>query len=333
MSMQPFRACRVHATDTGVSARLEELVLDDLAAGEVVIDAHFSSVNYKDALAATGKGRIMRRFPLVGGVDVAGVVAQSSDPRFNAGDAVLVTGCGLGESHDGGFSEVVRVPADWVVPLPAGLTLFEAMALGTAGFTAALAIDRLEQNGQHPGLGPVVVTGATGGVGSIGIDLLSGRGYEAVALTGKPDASEYLRGLGAGSILDRHTLVPGERPLETAQWGGAIDNLGGAVLSWLLRTTRPWGSVASIGMAGGVELQASVMPFILRGISLLGVTSANCPMPRRLQVWQRLATDLRPRHLDTIIADTVTLDQLPRVFARLLAGKHRGRFVVTMGRH
>jgi len=332
VSVQTFRACRVHATGGVVTARLEDLVLDDLAAGEVVIETHYSSVNYKDALAATGRGRIMRRFPLVGGVDVAGRVAQSADPRFRAGDAVLVTGCGLGESHDGGFSEVVRVPADWVVPLPAGLTLFEAMALGTAGFTAALALDRLEQNGQHPGLGPVVVTGATGGVGSIGIDLLSGRGYDVVALTGKPDAVGYLRDLGAGRVLDRGALVPGEGSLETAQWGGAVDNLGGEILAWLLRTTRPWGSVASIGMAGGTELRSSVMPFILRGVSLLGITSANCPMPRRLQVWQRLVTDLRPRHLDAIVAGTVTLDELPGVFERLLAANHRGRFVVTMGR-
>jgi NADPH2:quinone reductase len=331
--MQTFRACRVHATGEVVTARLEELVLDDLAAGEVVIDAHYSSVNYKDALAATGRGRIMRRFPLVAGVDVAGLVAQSQDSRFKPGAAVLVTGCGLGESHDGGFSEVVRVPADWVVPLPEGLTLFDAMALGTAGFTAALAVDRLEQNGQCPDLGPVVVTGATGGVGSVSIDLLSGRGYEVVALTGKPAAGEYLRKLGADRILDRQTLAADARPLESAQWGGAVDNVGGAVLAWLLRTTRPWGSIASIGMAGGVELQTSVMPFILRGVSVLGITSANCPMSRRLKVWQRLVTDLRPRNLDAIVAGTVSLDELPGVFERLLAGNHRGRYVVTLGRH
>ena len=330
--MQTFRACRVHATDAGATARLEQLVLDDLAAGEVVIEAHYSSVNYKDALAATGKGRIMRRFPLVGGVDVAGVVAQSQDSRFRAGDAVLVTGCGLGESHDGGFSEVVRVPADWVVPLPAGLTLFDAMALGTAGFTAALAVDRLEQNGQEPELGPVVVTGATGGVGSISIDLLGGRGYDVVALTGKPAAGDYLQGLGAGRVLDRQALGPAKGVLESARWGGAVDNVGGDVLSWLLRTTRPWGSIASIGMAGGVELHASVMPFILRGISVLGITSANCPMPRRLKIWQRLVTDLRPTRLDATVAGIVGLDELPDVFEHLLGGNHRGRFVVTMGR-
>ena len=330
--MQTFRACRVHATGGAVTARLEQLVLDDLAAGEVVIEAHYSSVNYKDALAATGKGRIMRRFPLVGGVDVAGVVTQSLDPRFRAGDAVLVTGCGLGESHDGGFSEVVRVPSDWVVPLPAGLTLFDAMALGTAGFTAALAVDRLEQNGQKPELGPVVVTGATGGVGSIGIDLLSGRGYDVVALTGKPAAGDYLQGLGAGRVLDRQALGPARGLLESARWGGAVDNVGGDVLSWLLRTTRPWGSIASIGMAGGVELHSSVMPFILRGVSVLGITSANCPMPRRLKIWQRLVTDLRPTRLDATVAGIVGLDELPDVFERLLGGQHRGRFVVTMGR-
>jgi NADPH2:quinone reductase len=330
--MQTFRAYRVHEAGGVVTARLEALVIDDLAAGEVVINACYSSVNYKDALAATGKGRIMRRFPLVGGVDVAGIVAESADPRFTPGDEVLVTGCGLGESHDGGFSEVVRVPADWVVPLPAGLSLFDAMALGTAGFTAALAIDRLEQNGQQPALGPVVVTGATGGVGSIGIDLLSGRGYEVIALTGKPDAGDYLRGLGARRVLERQALETGKRPLEKAQWGGAIDNVGGEMLAWLLRTTRPWGSIASIGMAGGIDVPATVMPFILRGVSVLGVTSANCPMERRRRIWQRLVTDLRPARLAAVVADTVSLDELPGVFEHLLAGNHRGRFVVTMGR-
>ena len=328
--MSRFRAYRVHAHKGAVSARLETLQLDDLAPGDVTIHAHYSSVNYKDALAATGKGRIMRRFPLVGGIDVAGVVSTSADRRFKPGDEVLVTGCGLGEDHDGGFAEVVRVPADWVVPLPDGLSLYDAMAIGTAGFTAALAIDRMEQNGLQPDSGAVIVSGASGGVGSFAIDLLFTRGYEVVALTGKPEAAEYLRGLGADSLLDRRTLVLGERPLEQARWGAAIDNLGGPVLAWLTRTVRPWGTIASIGMAGGIELTTTVMPFILRGVSLLGITSANCPMARRHRVWQRLASDLRPAHLPEIVAEVVTLEELPGVFERLLGDRHQGRTVVRI---
>jgi len=330
--MSGFRAYRISQEADTVRGRLETLTLDDLTAGEVVIRAHYSSVNYKDALAATGKGRILRRFPLVGGVDVAGLVMESTDARYAAGDPVLVTGCGLGESHDGGFSEVVRVPADWVVPLPAGFSLFDAMALGTAGFSAALAIDRLEQIGQTPEQGPMVVTGATGGVGSIAIDLLSGLGYEVVALTGKPLEAAWLSSIGAETVLGRDAVVDGSRPLEGARWGGAIDNVGGDTLAWLTRTVKPWGGIASIGMVGGVELNTTVMPFILRGVSVLGITSANCPMTRRRRIWQRLVTDLRPAHLDAIVSATVTLDDLPGVFDQLLSGGHRGRVVVGISR-
>ena len=328
--MDRFRAYRIHETDGVVTAGLEELGLDDLAPGAVVIRACYSSINYKDALAATGKGKILRRFPLVGGIDVAGVVTDSEDSRFRAGDRVLVTGCGLGESHDGGFSEVVRVPADWVVPLPAELSLYTAMAIGTAGFTAALAIDRLEQNSLQPDQGPVIVSGATGGVGSMAIDLLDGRGYEVVALTGKTAEALYLKGLGAGSLLLRADLPAGKRPLEQAQWAGAVDNVGGELLAWLTRTVKPWGSIASIGMAGGSELDTTVMPFILRGVSILGITSANCPMQRRRRIWQCLAGDLGPRHLDAIVSGVVGLDDLPAVFGQLLSGQHRGRTVVQL---
>jgi acrylyl-CoA reductase (NADPH) len=331
--MMAFRAYRIHREGEVVSGRLETLALDDLSAGEVVIRTHYSSVNYKDALAATGKGRILRRFPLVGGVDAAGVVMESTDARYVAGTPVLVTGCGLGESHDGGYSEVVRVPADWVVPLPAGLSLFDAMVLGTAGFTAALAIDRLEQIGQTPEQGPLLVTGATGGVGSIAIDLLSRLGYEVVALTGKPLEAAWLGSIGAGTVLDRDTVVKDGRPLESARWGGAIDNVGGDTLAWLTRTVKPWGGIASIGMVAGIELHTTVMPFILRGVSVLGITSTNCPMARRRRIWQRLVTDLRPAHLDAIVSATVTLDDLPAVFDQLLSGGHRGRVVVRMSGH
>lgn len=328
--MSSFRAYRIHAINSQVQGGFEDLTLDDLAPGEVVMHAHYSSVNYKDALAATGRGKILRRFPLVGGVDVAGIVAESADPRFMAGDEVLVTGCGLGEDHDGGYSQVVRVPADWVVPLPEGLSLFEVMALGTAGLTAALALERLEQNGQQPGHGPVVVTGATGGVGSIAIDLLSGQGYEVVALTSQTDAADYLGTLGANTVLQRQTLVMGTRPLEPAQWGGAIDSVGGDTLAWLTRTVKPWGNIASIGLAGGSELHTTVMPFILRGVSVLGITSANCPMERRQRAWQRLAGDLRPRHLESIVSETIDLKDLATAFDRILSGQLLGRIVVRI---
>jgi len=329
--MPGFRAYRIH--DQQGTARLETLQLEDLSGGEVVIRALYSSINYKDALAATGKGKILRRFPLVGGIDVAGVVELSGDARFDSGDEVIVTGCGLGESHDGGFSEVVRVPADWVVPLPAGLTLRDAMVLGTAGFTAALALDRMEQNGQTPMQGPVLVSGASGGVGSVAVDLLSGRGYEVIALSRKPDTDGYLAALGASRVLDANTVVSGTAPLESAQWGGAVDNVGGHTLAWLTRTVRPWGSIASIGLAGGAQLDTTVMPFILRGVSLLGITSVNCPMERRRTVWQRLVTDLRPRHLDRILAGVVGLDELPDALDRVLSGNHRGRFLVSIINH
>jgi acrylyl-CoA reductase (NADPH) len=325
-----FRACVVHDRGGQTEAVIEEIALADLAQGDVVIRAHYSSVNYKDALAATGRGRIMKRFPLVAGIDVAGVVESSTSARFHAGDPVLVTGCGLGEQHDGGFAEFVRVPAEWVVPLPAGLSLFDAMALGTAGFTAALAIDRMEQNGQHPEQGPILVSGATGGVGSVAIDLLRGRGYPVTALTGKPDAAPYLEMLGAGRVLDRQAVVATDRPLLSAEWGGAVDNVGGGVLAWLLQTVGPWGNIASIGMAGGSELHTTVMPMILRGVSMLGITSANCPMERRMRLWGRLATDLRPAHLTEIVTEVIRLEDLPRSFEALLAGNHTGRFVVAL---
>jgi NADPH2:quinone reductase len=329
--MSGFKAFRIYQKQGATRAVLEKLTLADLPPGEVVIEARYSGVNYKDALAATGRGKILRRSPLVGGIDVAGVVAESRDPRFREGDAVLVTGCGLGEDHDGGFAERVRVPAGWVVPLPHGMSAFDAMAIGTAGFTAALAIERMEQNAQRPQLGPLLVTGATGGVGSYAIDLLSRRGYEVTALTGKPDAQPYLRGLGANALLDRRTLAPGARPLERAQWGGAIDNVGGEALAWLTRTVKPWGNIASIGLAGGMELNTTVMPFILRGVSLLGITSANCPMDRRRRLWERLASDLHPAHLEAIARETIGLDGLPGVFERLLSGRQMGRTVVCLG--
>ena len=323
-----FKAFRIVNNDSTVRGTLVDAALDELSPGDVLIRAVFSSVNYKDALAGTGTGKILRRFPLIGGIDVSGIVETSSDDRFAPGDEVLVTGYDLGVNHDGGYAGYVRVPADWVVPMPVGLTLFESMALGTAGFTAALAIVRLEQVGLRPANGPVIVTGATGGVGSVAIACLARLGYTVTALTGKASESAYLTGLGATSVLDRLSLEMGTRPLEKATWSGAIDAVGGDVLAWLTRTTNYWGAIASTGLTGGTDLRMTVMPFILRGVSLIGVDSVMCPMAVRRDVWRRLATDMKPAVTD--IAQTITLAELPDAFETLLAGKARGRYVVRV---
>jgi acrylyl-CoA reductase (NADPH) len=329
--METFTAYRVHNDEQRIEARLESVTLDDLAPGDVVIQAAYSDVNYKDALAVTGKGKIMRRFPLVAGIDVAGTVAESGDPRFQAGQEVLVVGCGLGEAHDGGYSEYVRVPGDWIVPLPEGLSLYEVMAIGTAGFTAALAVERMEHNGQRPDMGPVAVTGASGGVGSVAVDLLAGRGYEVHAISGKADAAGYLRQLGASEVIDRKTLELGTRPLEKACWGGAVDNLGGDLLAWLTRTVKPWGNIASIGLASSPALATTVVPFILRGVSLLGIYSVEVPPALRQRVWQRLAGDLRPRHLESIVSRVVPLAEIEGVFEPLMDATNTGRTVIRIG--
>ncbi len=326
-----FRAYRIHQEDGVVKARFESLSLDDLGSGDVLVRVAYSDINYKDALAATGAGRILRRFPLVGGVDFSGVVETSADPRYKPGDAVLVTGCGLSETHDGGYAQYARVKGDWVIPLPAGLTLFGAMALGTAGFTAALAIHKMEHNGQAPAKGPVVVTGATGGVGSIAIDMLARRGYEVVAVTGKAGQIDYLRSLGASRVLLRGDIDHGRRPLEAARFGGAIDNVGGETLAWLTRTVDNWGNIASIGLAGGAELHTTVMPFILRGINLLGINSSATQREQRLVVWGRIAGDLAPRHLARIATRTISFEELPDAFGAYLEGGVTGRTVVRIG--
>ncbi|HEV2110768.1 MAG TPA: acryloyl-CoA reductase [Gammaproteobacteria bacterium] len=325
-----FTAYRIHEIEKRVVARFERIVLDDLAPGEVVVKVAYSSVNYKDALAATGKGKILRRFPLVGGIDLAGTVLNSSDKRYKKGQKVLVTGCGLGEEHDGGYAEYARVKGEWVIPIPKGYTPQSAMMIGTAGFTAALAIHRMEHNGTHPRGGPVVVTGATGGVGGIAINMLASRGYEVVAITGKPDSQDYLKQLGASSILLRGEIDYGSRPLERIQWQGAIDNVGGEMLTWLTRSVGWWGNIASIGLAGGHELHTTVMPFILRGVNLLGINSMATPRALRLKVWSRIARDLKPAKLKLIAGETVPFDKLPEVFPRVLEGRHRGRVVVSI---
>jgi acrylyl-CoA reductase (NADPH) len=329
--MEPFNAFRIHEIAGKISARFETLTLDSLTPGEVVIAVQYSGINYKDALAATGAGKILRRHPLVGGIDLAGVVKSSEVASVRAGDAVLVTGCGLSENLDGGYAELARVPAEAVIPMPAGLDAFGAMALGTAGFTAALAIHRMERNGQTPARGPIVVTGATGGVGSCAIDMLAGRGYEVIAVSGKPESFEYLKSLGASKIVPRSEFQPGSRALEPARYGGAIDSVGGEILAGLTRQVDFWGNIASVGLAGGADLKTTVMPFILRGVNLLGINSSATPRAERLEVWQRIATDLRPRHLARIATRTIPFAELPGAFQAHLDGKVTGRTVVKIG--
>jgi NADPH2:quinone reductase len=324
-----FRGLRIFSEDGGTTTRLVELSIDELSAGSVVIRCAYSSVNYKDALAATGTGKVVRRFPLVGGIDLAGVVESSDDDRFARGDLVLATGYELGVSHDGGYAGFARVPADWVVKLPAGLSLAESMAIGTAGFTAGLSIVEMERNGLAPASGEVIVTGATGGVGCMAVQSLAAAGYRVTALTGKPEATDFLQSLGAATIVNRHTLEMGTRPLEKATWAGAVDAVGGDALAWLTRTMNYGGTIASTGLTAGAELRTTVMPFILRGVKLLGIDSAMCPMPTRTEVWRRLGSDLKPAHLD-LASTEIGLEDLPRAFETLLHGRARGRFLVRL---
>jgi acrylyl-CoA reductase (NADPH) len=327
----PFRAFRIHEENEQIASRFESITLDDLGAGDVVIKVRYSTINYKDALAATGAGKILRKYPLVGGIDLAGEVITTNDARYRVGDKVLVTGCELSETHDGGYAQYARVKGDWVVPIPATLDEFKAMGLGTAGFTAALAIHRMEQNGQKPANGPIVVTGATGGVGSVAINMLSARGYDVVAVSGKPEAASFLRSLGAKQLLLRQEIVIGSRPLEAARWAGAIDSVGGEILSWLTRTTGFRGNVASVGLVGGAEFRTTVMPFILRGVNLLGINSSATPRELRLEVWKRIGTDLLPPGLEQIVTRTVRFEELPEAFEDYLKGKVVGRTVVAIG--
>ncbi|MBN8443765.1 MAG: oxidoreductase [Thauera sp.] len=314
-----------------VVGKLATMQPEQLDAGEVLIRVGYSSINYKDALAATGAGKIIRRFPCVGGIDLSGVVVDSSDARFKAGDKVIATSFDIGVAHHGGYAEFARVPADWVVALPAGLDPFEAMALGTAGFTAALGIVRMEDNGLAPGNGPVIVTGATGGVGGLAIDMLARLGYHVVALTGKESESDYLKMLGAAEIKLRSSIdLDKVRPLEAAQWAGAVDNVGGQILHWVLATMKQAGTVASIGNAASFNISTTVFPFILRGVSLLGIDSGYMGFPTRQRVWERLATDLKPRHLAEVTR-TIELEALPGAFGDFIAGKVKGRTVVRVG--
>lgn len=327
----PFKALVINQDESRkVTSGLASMTVDQLDAGEVLIRVHYSSINYKDALAATGVGKIIRRFPCAGGIDMSGEVVESSDARFRAGDKVIATSFDIGVAHHGGYSEYARVPAAWVVALPDGIDLFEAMALGTAGFTAALGIVRMEDNGLTPAAGPVVVTGATGGVGGLAIDMLSRLGYHTVALTGKASEADYLKMLGASDIRLRSGIdFDKVRPLEAGEWAGAVDNVGGQILHWVLATMKQAGVVASIGNAASFNISTTVFPFILRGVSLLGIDSGYMGFPTRQRVWDRLATDLKPRHL-AAVTRTITFDELPGAFDAFIQGTVKGRTVVRI---
>ncbi len=328
--MNKFTAYRTFNEDKQTVSRFVEMTLDELDPGDVLIRAEYSDINFKDALSHNGTGRIIRRFPCNAGIDVAGEVVSSSDPRFRSGDKAIVTSWDFGVAHDGGYSEYVRVPAEWVVPMPDGMTTFDAMVIGTAGFTAGLAVERMEHDGLAPDKGPVVVNGATGGVGSVAIEILGRRGYHVVALTGKPEEADYLQSLGAAEILDRRTVDWGKRPLETATWAGAIDNIGGDALAWMTRTMKQGGTIASCGLAASIDLHTTVMPFILRGVSLLGIDSGYWPMGPRRKLWARLAREWKPDKVAAAVK-VVSLAELPSVFGKLLEGKMTGRYVVRIG--
>ena len=324
-----FPAFRIHSDAAGHRGGIEDIALDALSPGEIVLKAAYSSVNYKDALAGTGEGRILRRFPLVGGIDVAGHVVQSRDPAFKEGDAVLCTGSGLSETRDGGYAAYARLESQWAIPLPAGLDLRESMILGTAGFTAGLALLRMQDNRQSPDLGPLAVTGASGGVGSLAIAVFSKAGYAVHAISGKADQADWLRSLGATGVLGREALSS-TKPMDSARFGGGLDNVGGAMLHALLAHTAPYGNVATAGLAATHDLVTTVMPFIIRGVSLLGVASAGTARDLRDEVWRRLSSDWKPARLGDIATREVGLEGLPAVFADMLAGASRGRTLVRL---
>ncbi|MBT8059835.1 MAG: oxidoreductase [Gammaproteobacteria bacterium] len=327
---ESFRAFRVHKDDDGHRAQVDSIGLADLSEGDVTIRVSHSGINYKDALAGAGAAPIMRRFPMVGGIDVAGTVVASDSERFNEGDEVLVTGAGLSETRDGGYSEYLRVESNWTLPLPAGLSALDAMTIGTAGFTAALSLHRMEAAGQAPEMGPVLVTGATGGVGSIAIDILSNAGYQVHAYSGKEEHFGWLAAMGAEECISRHEVEWGRRPLESARWAGCIDSVGGDTLSGICAAIKPWGNIASCGLAGGIKINTTVMPFIVRGVSLIGIDSPLCPYPIREVIWEKLAGPWKPRNLQMILNRIVGLDDLSDIFGGMLDGQSLGRIVVEL---
>jgi acrylyl-CoA reductase (NADPH) len=329
--LDTFRALVVEKDGDGVAVGVRDWSVDRLMPGEVTIRVAYSSINYKDGLAVRADGRVVRSYPLIPGIDLAGVVEGSTDARFKAGDRVLAHGYDIGVAHHGGLAEVARVPAGWVVPLPSGLSARQAMALGTAGFTAGLSVARLEEAGLSPSVGPVIVTGASGGVGSTAVDILAARGYTVAASTGSANAHAFLQALGASEIVDRaETSAESSRPLERSRWAGAVDAVGGSTLAYLLRTMHYGGSVAISGNAGGVDFAATVFPFILRGVNVLGIDSVAVPIERRIAIWERLASDLRPPHLEDAIMQEVSLDDAPGVLDRIVRGETQGRTVVRI---
>lgn len=331
---QSFQALVVTKTDS-FNVGVQSLTLEDLPAGEVLIRVAYSSVNYKDGLAAREDGNIVQSYPFVPGIDCSGTIISSNDSRFSEGQSVLVTGYGLGVSHYGGYSEFVRVPADWVVALPEGISLREAMIYGTAGFTAALSIHRLEQNGIAPDKGKVLVTGATGGVGGAAISMLSKKGYEVVASSGKAESHEYLKSLGASEIISRDEVYSGGTPkaLNKQLWQAAVDPVGGASLASILSRIAYSGSVAVSGLTGGTHLPATVLPFILRGINLLGIDSVFCPYETREAIWKRLGSDLKPEKLELLIEQEISLPELPAALENIIAARSQGRAIVKVQRH
>ncbi len=327
--MHTFQALRLLPGESEPLRQIATLTLDDLSPGNVVIQVAYSSINYKDALASKGLNAIIRTWPRIGGIDLTGTVLESADARFAPGDEVVVHGFGIGVDHDGGHAQLARVPADWVLPLPKGLSLLEAAVIGVAGYTAAYALHLMELNGLTPDQGPVLVNGATGGVASIAIDMLAQRGYQVTAMSGKADATPYLLGLGASAVIGRIAPQDKPKPLEKSQWAGAMDSVGGATLAWLTRTMQPSGVIAAFGNASGAELATTVLPFILRGIRLLGI-NANSPMALREIVWNKIAGEYRPAHLAQI-AHVIGMQELPTYLDRTLAGQVRGRTVIDMG--
>lgn len=324
-----YRALRLWA-EKEPHCELVQVSVEELSPGDVVIAPEFSAINYKDAMAATGTAPILRVPTLIGGIDAAGTVVSSENDEFAVGQPVLVTGCGLSEIRDGGFAERLRVPSDTLIEIPSPFTARSAAILGTAGFTAMLAIERLQENRIMPGAGPVLVTGASGGVGSLAVLLLSRLGYSTIAMTGKPEAHDALRALGASEIREPFDLSENPDGLAKAEFAGAIDNLGGNALPLLVRMTQPWGSVVSIGRATGNEFRGSVIPFIIRGVSILGVTSANCPMERRHRAWSQLFEILQPEDLEPLVEDTIDLEDLPGRFPQYIEGHGRGRTLVRV---
>ena len=328
--MDQFKALVVDKIDEDTKVSIKNLTKDDLPEGDVLVKVHYSSVNYKDGLATHPKGNIVKKYPHIPGIDLAGVVEESDHPDWKEGDRVIVTSYELGVSHSGGFSEYARVKSDWIVPLPDGLSFKEAMVYGTAGFTAALSVYQLEQAGVTPEKGPVLVTGATGGVGSMAVAILAKKGYEVAASTGKESEYDYLKQLGATHTIGREEVAPeGFKPIGKQKWAGAVDPVGGETLAAVLSNTMYGGAVAVSGLTAGAKVPTTVFPFILRGVNLLGIDSVYCPMEKRKEIWKKAADEYKPsEHLEAI-QNEVTLDELPDVLSSILNGKVRGRTIVA----